>query len=203
MKSFIVAAQKFVQELLALSNYEIKGKPAHVSLRDDLNFQHSVAPIPLVIPVLAALTVSFPANGMTPSTGHNPFAREQATITSTLTLCFHTKYSQNINIIEFLELEDQADVMSSLQRPRKITIVGSDGYRYPLMCKPKDDLRKDARLMEFNTIINRLLKKDDESSKRQLSKPKAHTRLLHHLIAVSLTQYCDTRDSNVRCHSIE
>ncbi|KAF3901919.1 hypothetical protein ABW21_db0206080 [Orbilia brochopaga] len=58
--------------------------------------------------------------------------------------------------------------MSSLQKPRKITIIGSDGRRYPLMCKPKDDLRKDARLMEFNTIINRLLKKDDESSRRQL-----------------------------------
>lgn len=60
--------------------------------------------------------------------------------------------------------------MNSLQKPRKIMIVGSDGRRYPFLCKPKDDLRKDARLMEFNTIINRLLKKDIEASKRQLRK---------------------------------
>ncbi|KAK6532224.1 serine/threonine-protein kinase M1 [Arthrobotrys megalospora] len=147
LKTFIVAAQRLIQELLALSNFEIKGKPSHVSLRDDLNFQHSVAPVALIIPVQSALTVSFPADGLTPKSGHNPFSRDQATIS---------------------KFEDEADVMSSLQKPRKITIIGSDGRRYPLMCKPKDDLRKDARLMEFNTIINRLLKKDDESSRRQL-----------------------------------
>ncbi|KAF3207545.1 serine/threonine-protein kinase M1, variant 2 [Orbilia oligospora] len=147
LKTFIVAAQKLVQELLALSNFEIKGKPSHVSLRDDLNFQHNVAPVALIIPVQSALSLSFPADGLTPKFGHNPFSRDQATIS---------------------KFEDEADVMSSLQKPRKITIIGSDGRRYPLMCKPKDDLRKDARLMEFNTIINRLLKKDDESSRRQL-----------------------------------
>ncbi|RVD85244.1 uncharacterized protein DFL_003570 [Arthrobotrys flagrans] len=147
LKTFIVASQKLVQELLALSNFEIKGKPSHVSLRDDLNFQHNVAPVALIIPVQSALSVSFPADGLTPKSGHNPFSRDQATIS---------------------KFEDEADVMSSLQKPRKITIIGSDGHRYPLMCKPKDDLRKDARLMEFNTIINRLLKKDDESSRRQL-----------------------------------
>ncbi|KAK6357829.1 serine/threonine-protein kinase M1 [Orbilia blumenaviensis] len=147
LKTFIMAAQRLVQELLTLSNFEIKGKPSHVSLRDDLNFQHNVAPVALIIPVQSALTVSFPADGLTPKSGHNPFSRDQATIS---------------------KFEDEADVMSSLQKPRKITIIGSDGRRYPLMCKPKDDLRKDARLMEFNTIINRLLKKDDESSRRQL-----------------------------------
>ncbi|KAF3927530.1 hypothetical protein AA313_de0202685 [Arthrobotrys entomopaga] len=147
LRSLIVAAQKLVHELLGLSNFEIKGKPTHVSLRDDLGFQHNVAPVALIIPVQSALTVSFPADGLTSKLDHNPFSRDQATIS---------------------KFEDEADVMTSLQKPRKITIIGSDGRRYPLMCKPKDDLRKDARLMEFNTIINRLLKKDDESSRRQL-----------------------------------
>jgi serine/threonine-protein kinase ATR len=60
------------------------------------------------------------------------------------------------------------DIMNSMQKPRKITVRGSDGQRYPFLVKPKDDLRKDARLMEFNSIINKLLKKDAESSRRQL-----------------------------------
>lgn len=60
--------------------------------------------------------------------------------------------------------------MSSLQKPRKIGIVGSDGRVYPFLCKPKDDLRKDARLMEFNSMINKLLKKDSESRRRNLRK---------------------------------
>lgn len=58
--------------------------------------------------------------------------------------------------------------MSSLQRPRKIKMRGSDGTFYPFLCKPKDDLRKDARLMEFNNMINRFLKKDADSSRRRL-----------------------------------
>lgn len=58
--------------------------------------------------------------------------------------------------------------MSSLQKPRKITVWGSDGKQYPFLCKPKDDLRKDARLMEFNSMINKLLRKDSESRRRNL-----------------------------------
>ena len=60
--------------------------------------------------------------------------------------------------------------MNSLQKPRKITVRGTDGVRYPFLVKPKDDLRKDSRLMEFNSIINKLLKKDAESGRRQLCK---------------------------------
>ena len=46
--------------------------------------------------------------------------------------------------------------MRSLARPRKISIRGTDGQTYTFLGKPKDDLRKDARLMEFNSIINKL-----------------------------------------------
>ena len=60
--------------------------------------------------------------------------------------------------------------MSSLQKPRKITITGSNGSKYTFLCKPKDDLRKDARLMEFASMINRLLKKDPEAIQRRLRK---------------------------------
>jgi len=58
--------------------------------------------------------------------------------------------------------------MSSLQKPRKIKIEGSDGRTYTFLCKPKDDLRKDARLMEFDNTINRFFKRDPESSQRSL-----------------------------------
>jgi hypothetical protein len=58
--------------------------------------------------------------------------------------------------------------MSSLQKPRKIKITSSTGEDYLFLCKPKDDLRKDCRLMEFNSMINILLKKDSEARKRDL-----------------------------------
>ncbi|KAF4947550.1 hypothetical protein FGADI_10333 [Fusarium gaditjirri] len=46
--------------------------------------------------------------------------------------------------------------------------VSDDGKSYMLLIKPKDDLRTDQRLMEFNGLINRSLKRDVESSRRQL-----------------------------------
>ncbi|KAJ5770783.1 uncharacterized protein N7511_002834 [Penicillium nucicola] len=63
---------------------------------------------------------------------------------------------------------DDAQILNSLQKPRKISIRGSDGKIYNALCKPKDDLRKDQRLMEFNNMINRFLKRDVESSKRRM-----------------------------------
>lgn len=58
--------------------------------------------------------------------------------------------------------------MHSLAKPRKLTVNGSDGIKYMFLAKPKDDLRKDARLMDFNGIINKLLKTNSESRRRQL-----------------------------------
>lgn len=55
-----------------------------------------------------------------------------------------------------------------MARPRKITIHGSDGLIYMFLGKPKDDLRKDARLMDFNSIINKLLKTNSDARRRQL-----------------------------------
>lgn len=37
------------------------------------------------------------------------------------------------------------------------------------MLKPKDDLRKDFRLMEFNDIVNQLLSREAEARQRRLN----------------------------------
>ena len=58
--------------------------------------------------------------------------------------------------------------MQSLAKPRKITLLGSDANYYTFLGKPKDDLRKDARLMDFNTIINQLLMTNSDSRRRNL-----------------------------------
>uniref|UniRef100_A0A1D1XUC9 Serine/threonine-protein kinase ATR n=1 Tax=Anthurium amnicola TaxID=1678845 RepID=A0A1D1XUC9_9ARAE len=50
----------------------------------------------------------------------------------------------------------------------QVVFIGSDGMHRPFLCKPKDDLRKDARMMEFTAMINRLLSKFPESHRRNL-----------------------------------
>lgn len=67
--------------------------------------------------------------------------------------------------------------MKSLAKPRKITLLGSDGKIYAFLGKPKDDLRKDARLMDLYAIINKLLKSNSDSRRRQLRKHSVHCML--------------------------
>ncbi|XP_066138403.1 serine/threonine-protein kinase ATR [Euwallacea fornicatus] len=66
-------------------------------------------------------------------------------------------------------IEDDISILNSLQRPRKISLKGSDGKSYTFMLKPKDDLRKDFRLMEFNDIVNQLMMRDAEARQRRLN----------------------------------
>lgn len=52
-------------------------------------------------------------------------------------------YYFNFNIDIFSDLvyihgiKDEVYIYSSLQKPKRITILGSDGNEYPMMCKPK------------------------------------------------------------------
>ena len=65
-------------------------------------------------------------------------------------------------------VEDTINVMKSLVQPKNVTFRGSDGKLYSFLCKPKDDLRRDCRLMDFNNLLNKLFMKDPESRKRNL-----------------------------------
>ncbi|PZC86486.1 hypothetical protein B5X24_HaOG209205 [Helicoverpa armigera] len=65
-------------------------------------------------------------------------------------------------------IEEQISILPSLQKPRKVTLKGSDGKSYIIMLKPRDDLRKDYRLMEFNAVVNRFLQDAPETRRRRL-----------------------------------
>jgi serine/threonine-protein kinase ATR len=136
------------QLLLACNAGEFHGnRTTWASLSKDLGFNSkSCLPNSMAVPVESVLTATLPT--LTDNVkGHKAFSRDVVTIDS---------------------FQDAVLVLSSLQKPRKLTARGSDGRLYGIMCKPKDDLRKDQRLMEFNSMINRSLKRDAESSKRQL-----------------------------------
>ncbi|KAJ4486427.1 latcripin-1 [Lentinula lateritia] len=100
----------------------------------------------LIIPLQESLTASLPPVTCSESV-HQPFPSNAPT---------------------FAGFAEEIEIMHSLAKPRKITIHGSDGQTYMFLGKPKDDLRKDARLMDFNAIINKLLIANSESRRRQL-----------------------------------
>ena len=148
LRALIQRGQKLSDQLLHVCEADIPGKPSTVSISRDLGFNHGFPPCKLVIPLESTLTASLP------------------TVTDNVNMKTHKALSKEpLTISSFL---DEVLVLNSLQRPRRISVRGSDGHVYALLCKPKDDLRKDQRLMEFNAMINRSLKKDADSSKRRL-----------------------------------
>lgn len=148
LRMLIAQGQKLSDGLLQACEAHVEQRVTGVSLSKDLGFNHKLAPSPLVVPIEITLAPSLPSGASVEAIRkHKAFVQDKVTIQS---------------------FADHVLVLSSLQRPRKLTVRGSDGKQYGLLCKPKDDLRKDQRLMEFNGIINRALKRDAESSKRRL-----------------------------------
>lgn len=148
LRYLLRAGEKLADQLLlACQNGDFHGnKTVHASLTRDLRFSHKCTPCPLVVPVEATLTATLPTISEHMKR-HKAFSRDVVTIDSFL---------------------DDVLVLSSLAKPRRLTARGTDGKNYMLLIKPKDDLRTDQRLMEFNGMINRSLKRDAESSRRQL-----------------------------------
>uniref|UniRef100_A0A182W7X4 Serine/threonine-protein kinase ATR n=1 Tax=Anopheles minimus TaxID=112268 RepID=A0A182W7X4_9DIPT len=72
------------------------------------------------------------------------------------------------NAIYIAGIEEELTVLFSLQKPRKITLRGHNGKLYTMMLKPKDDLRKDFRLMEFNAVVKQYLAQDPDAKFRRL-----------------------------------
>ncbi|KAI1411414.1 phosphatidyl inositol 3-kinase [Hypoxylon sp. FL1857] len=148
LKTLIRMGEKLAEQLLlACNNGDFQSNRTTVaSITRDLNFNHKCTPCPLVVPIEACLTATLP--------------------TLTDNVKKHKAFSRDVILIQsFL---DEVLVLGSLAKPRKLTARGSNGVNYGLLIKPKDDLRTDQRLMEFNSMINRSLKRDAESSRRQL-----------------------------------
>lgn len=148
MKMLLRMSEKLAEQLLlACNNGDFQSNRTTVaSITRDLHFNHKCTPCPLVVPIETCLTATLP--------------------TLTDNVKKHKAFSRDvIHVQSFL---DEVLVLGSLAKPRKLTARGSNGVNYGLLIKPKDDLRTDQRLMEFNSMINRSLKRDAESSRRQL-----------------------------------
>jgi phosphatidylinositol kinase/protein kinase (PI-3 family) len=61
-------------------------------------------------------------------------------------------------------------VASSKAKPKTLTLATTCGKTLKFLCKQEKDgdLRKDARMMEVNALLNRILQEDPEGRKRNL-----------------------------------
>lgn len=145
----VAGAQRMFQTLKKLASFKVpKKSPRKMSLASDFGIVSLNEPCSaLVLPVRSNLDIHLPA--------------VKHVLKSSL--AFPRSAS-----ITFNGFDDSVNIFHSLQMPRQVTIRGSDFQVYRLMLK-KDDTRKDAKVVELTTMINRLLSSDNEARKRNLA----------------------------------
>lgn len=92
-------------------------------------------------------------------------------LSSTLTVDYSNQnpeiYSKTTPRI--IGIEDNVNVIRSQQCPKRITVKTSSGSQCHYLIKKDNDIRKDMRMMEFGSFINRLLNRDKRSRQKALS----------------------------------
>ena len=76
--------------------------------------------------------------------------------------------SANSIPLDIVSVGSDVTVLPTKSRPKRITLLGSDGERRVFLLKGNEDLRLDARLMRFGSVVNAALLSEPESRKRSL-----------------------------------
>ena len=103
-------------------------------------------PLRLVVPIQEQLTLTLPECPVPEGQAASLFSSNEA----------------------FAGVEHEVSVMASLQNPKKVTFITSTGASRSFLCKARDELRKDNRIMELCHIMNLLLKKNQPARQRKL-----------------------------------
>ena len=136
------------EQLIKVCHQKVGQSKKPLSVRRDFrHFHELLRRSGVMVPIMSSLTPILPPKGSVSKDKWQPFGD---------------------SCIVISDVDDVIDIMSSLQKPKRIVLIGSDGNRYPFLAKPKDDLRKDNRMMEAAGVLNRLFQEESVSRRRGL-----------------------------------
>ena len=140
------SCQLLFQDLIKNAQFQTNEKSCRLRLSPNMQYHE------YVVPNQETLTVTLKP--------HQP-----ARISSDV---YHDPFPMSANRIH--SFCDEATVMHSKARPKKISLLTTSGETASYLCKQEKngDLRKDARLMEFNTVVNRMLQRNVGGRQRHL-----------------------------------
>lgn len=78
-------------------------------------------------------------------------------------------YRADSPVVTIASFAPQLVVITSKQRPRKLTIHGNDGKDYAFLLKGHEDLRQDERVMQLFGLVNTLLENSRKTAEKDLS----------------------------------
>lgn len=104
-------------------------------------------------------------------------------------------------VIRIASVSPTLSVIASKQRPRRLTMIGSDGQRYRFLLKGHEDLRQDERVMQLFRLVNALLDGDPETGKRHLGIERfAVVPLSQNTGLIGWVPHCDTLHTLIKEH---
>ncbi|XP_045522064.1 serine/threonine-protein kinase mTOR-like [Pieris brassicae] len=86
-----------------------------------------------------------------------------------LQLAVPGSYVPNEKVIRISHIKSHLQIIKSKQRPRRLTIQGSDGRQYMFLLKGHEDLRQDERVMQLFGLVNTLLQADSNTYRHDLA----------------------------------
>lgn len=108
-------------------------------------------------------------------------------------------YNPKQEIITITKIEPHLNIITSKQRPRKLTIKGSNGRNYMFLLKGHEDLRQDERVMQLFGLVNTLLNKENSTSKQNLAIQRyAVIPLSPNSGLIGWVPHCDTLHALIR-----
>ena len=143
-------ANLLFDELIALCKSKVKSRTKSIPLPTKLK-SIDLERLQLLMPILRTLTPALPPHNHTIEDDQRKiFTDFQITL---------VRFGSNV------------EVLPSKEKPKKLEAIGNDGSQMNFLCKMevKGDMRKDCRIMEFNSVINRLLSSDTEGRRRKLN----------------------------------
>ncbi|KAF9172143.1 phosphatidylinositol kinase- protein kinase tor1 [Mortierella sp. AD011] len=103
------------------------------------------------------------------STLELPYVSPQLQNARDLELAIPGTYKSGEPVIRISSFNHVLTVLNTKQKPRKLTVNGSDGREYAFLLKGHEDLRQDERVMQLFGLVNTLLATDPETFKRHLN----------------------------------
>ncbi|KAG9481906.1 hypothetical protein GDO78_010897 [Eleutherodactylus coqui] len=108
-------------------------------------------------------------------------------------------YDPNQPIIRIQSIAPSLQVITSKQRPRKLTLMGSNGHEFMFLLKGHEDLRQDERVMQLFGLVNTLLANDPASLRKNLSIQRyAVIPLSTNSGLIGWVPHCDTLHALIR-----
>ncbi|XP_064598762.1 serine/threonine-protein kinase mTOR-like [Liolophura sinensis] len=116
-----------------------------------------------------------------------------------LELAVPGSYEPNQPIVRIHHVQSSLQVITSKQRPRKLSIFGSNGQEYMFLLKGHEDLRQDERVMQLFGLVNSLLLNNPETFRKNLSIQRyAVIPLSTNSGLIGWVPHCDTLHSLIR-----